>query len=221
MKISSNLIVVCGHYGTGKTNFSLNLAVDFAGRGEQVTLCDLDIVNPFFRVSDFPEVAQSAGIELITPSYSRSNIDVPSLPAAMDSITERPGRVIVDVGGDDAGSTALGRYSRRIAAGDYAMLLVINRYRALSVTAEETAELLREIEAASRLRATGIINNSHLMELTTPETIIESIPYAEAVAGLTGLPVMATAAERRLIPALEGRIDDLYPMDVYVKPVWK
>jgi len=221
MKGFSKLIIVCGHYGAGKTNFSINLAVDYADRGEQVTLADLDIVNPYFRVSDFPEVAERRGIRLIEPTYARSNMDLPALPAAMSSVTELPGRVIVDVGGDDAGATALGRYSGKIAAGNYSMLYVINRYRALSETAQETARLLREIEAASRLKATAIVNNSHLMEETTVRHILDSIPYAEEVSALTGLPVVMTAIPRILAPELSGELSDLFPVDIYVKPPWK
>lgn len=215
------LIIVCGHYGTGKTNFSINLALDYARRGEHVTLCDLDIVNPYFRVSDFPEALREAGVELILPAFGRSNLDMPALTAEMNSIADRPGRVIVDVGGDDAGATALGRYAARISGRGYDMLYVVNGRRSQSVTAGEAAGLLHEIETASRLTATAIVNNTHLMEYTTAETVLSSQAYADEVSRLTGLPVAFTAYDRRLKSELEDKVENPFPLDIYVKPVWR
>lgn len=216
-----DLIVVCGHYGAGKTNFAINLAMGYAGRGQQVTLCDLDIVNPYFRVSDFPEPLREAGVELILPTYGRTNLDLPSLPAEMYSITTRPGRVIVDVGGDDAGATALGRYAAQIESKGYDMLYVINGRRSMSAAPGETAELLREIERASRLKATALVNNTHLMKDTTADTVLSSIAYAGEVSRLTGLPIALTALERKLAAELAGKVDNLFPVDIYVKPNWR
>ena len=216
-----DLTVVCGHYGTGKTNFAINLAMGYAGRGQQVTLCDLDIVNPYFRVSDFPEPLREAGVELILPTYGRTNLDLPSLPAEMYSITTRPGRVIVDVGGDDAGATALGRYAAQIESKGYDMLYVINGRRSMSAAPGETAELLREIERASRLKATALVNNTHLMKDTTADTVLSSIAYAGEVSRLTGLPIALTALERKLAAELAGEVDNLFPVDIYVKPNWR
>ena len=221
MNCFKDLIIVCGHYGAGKTNFSINLAMAYANKGEKVTLCDLDIVNPYFRVSDFPEPLREAGVDLILPAFGRSNLDLPSIPAELYSITIRPGRVIVDVGGDDAGATAIGRYSEKIKNRGYDMIYVVNQRRSMSTTPEETAELLREIEKASRLKATALVNNTHLMEDTTADIIVSSGGYANEVSHLTGLPVALTTAERRLANELRGKIDDLFPVDIYVKPSWR
>lgn len=217
----SDIIIVCGHYGSGKTNLSLNLAFDFASRGEKVTLADLDIVNPYFRSSDYPELLEQHGIELIAPMYAHSNVDIPSLPASMYSLTSRGGRVIIDVGGDDSGATALGRFSAMLSAHGYDMLYVVNKYRALSTTCGETVELLGEIETASRLKATAVVNNSHIMQLTTAQDVLESDAYARKVSELSGLPLVMTAVDRRLAGELDGKISDIYPVDIHVTTPWQ
>ena len=41
--------IIIGHYGSGKSEFSINYAVKLAEMGRKVTLADIDIVNMYFR----------------------------------------------------------------------------------------------------------------------------------------------------------------------------
>ena len=211
--------IITGHYGCGKTNLSLNIALDLASRGEKVSLVDLDIVNPYFRSSDYRETVEKAGVRLIAPGYAGSTLDSPALPAEIYSIFETDGYVIIDVGGDDVGATALGRFSAKIREKDYDMLYVINKYRPITSEAEGAAELLGEIEFSSHLKAKAIVNNSHLMNLTTEETVRSALPYAEESSKKLGLPVRFTTAPEALAPALKD-VKDLYPIKTIVKTVW-
>lgn len=215
------IIIICGHYGCGKTNFALNLASDISSRGERVTIADMDIVNPYFRSSDYPEFISERGIELIAPNFAHSNLDLPSLPARMASVFESESTVIIDVGGDDDGSTALGRFNRQAAASDYRMLYVVNRYRDPENDPSSAVRLLREIETASRLKATGIVSNAHLCEETTAQNVLEGAEYARRVSQEAGLPLLAVTAERRLMGQLEGKVENLYPIDIIVKKPWE
>lgn len=213
------ITLVTGHYGCGKTNLSLNLALDFARRGEKCAIVDLDIVNPYFRSSDYDELIESHGIRLIAPGYARSALDVPSLPAEIYSVFDSiDGRVIIDVGGDDAGATALGRYASRFASVDYDMIYVINKFRPLTSESEDAAALLSEIETASRLKATGIANNSHLMGGTDADTVLSSVEYAQETSELLGLPLLFTTAPRAIADKLT--VPDIYPVDIHVRTPW-
>ena len=214
-----DIIIICGHYGCGKTNLALNMAADFAANGEQVTLIDLDIVNPYFRSSDYAEYIKEHNIELIAPTFAHSNLDLPALPAEMYSLFTRKGRRIIDVGGDDAGATALGRFAPQLKNMGYTMLYVINKYRIQSSTPEEACELLGEIEQASRLKANYIVNNSHLMEFTNAETIADSAGFAAETARLLGLPTAFTSAEKSIAAQIEEQ-DDIYPVEIIVKKPW-
>ena len=197
--------VVTGHYGCGKTNLSINLAIEAAKAGEKVTIVDMDLVNPYFRTSDYRPLLEANGIEVITPVFGATNLDIPSLPASMYSIFDREGRVIVDVGGDDAGSTVLGRFRPQLANTDYDMLYVINRFRSMTVTAEETVGILREIEGVSGLKATKLVNNSHLMNETTGTEISKGLEYAGKVSELTGLEIVANVVPGWAVE--NGRVD--------------
>ena len=164
VRIEHRIHIICGHYGCGKTNLALNLALTLRRKGEKVTVADLDIVNPYFRTADYKEVLEKQGVRVICPHSAGTTIDAPQINAEIFSIFDRPeGHVVIDVGGDDAGAAALGRFKRQIeAAGGCEMLYVVNRYRKLVETPEEAVSLLHEVEAASRLKATGVVNNSHL-----------------------------------------------------------
>ena len=127
--------------------------------------------------------------------------------------------MIIDVGGDDAGATALGVYASRMYDADPDVLYVVNRYRSMTTRPEEAAEILGEIEKASRLKATGLVNNSHLKQRTDESVIMGSIGFAEKVSELTGLPLRFTAAPRDI--NLLNKIPNIYPIDVCVKAPWE
>ena len=217
--------IICGHYGSGKTNLAVNLAVDLKKQGKDVTLVDLDIVNPYFRSADFNDILNENGIHTISPTYANTNLDIPALTADIHAVFGQKERtVVIDVGGDDAGAAAMGRYARMVLDdGDYTYLYVINQYRYLTRTPGEAVEILRDIEQISRLTATGIVNNSNVSYQTTCDTITSSLEYAQTVAQLAGIPLVATAYNRRLEKEIisRGNVPNGYPLDIFVKPPWE
>lgn len=215
------ITLLCGHYGSGKTNIAVNMALDLSRDHEKVVIADLDIVNPYFRTVDSEEDLREAGVKLVVSSYANSNVDIPALPQEMYSLVDDKSLTcVVDVGGDDRGAYALGRISGAIREeNDYDMFLVINRYRPLTPDAESTLEIMHEIEAAASLPFTGIINNSNLAAETEPETVLASVDYAKEVAALAGLPLVMTSVEKSVADRLEGRIDGLFPMTLQKRPV--
>lgn len=212
-------VIVCGHYGAGKTNLTVNLALAAAQSGEAVSVIDMDIVNPYFRTADFQELFREAGIQLIAPIYANTNLDLPVLPPSVGAaIREKTGRLFLDVGGDDDGAVALGGFSALLEERGYSMLYVVNSRRELEPEPGEEAALLRRIQTASRLKVTHLVNNTNLGPETTSEVLLQSLPYLEEVSKRTGVPVLGAAAEERLTPHLEA--EGLLPVRVYVKPPW-
>lgn len=213
------LTVLCGHYGTGKTNCAVNMAMDLKRQYPKVAVADLDIVNPYFRTKDSEAEFEKAGIELICSRYANTNLDIPALPENLYRITEdRDTKMILDIGGDDSGAIVLGRLASAILdENDYEMLTVINKYRPLTPDVESTVEVLREIEASSRIPFTGIVNNSNLGEETTPEDVAASLKYAEDVASAMGIPVVMTTVKADLYEVLAGKIPNLFPLRLQKK----
>ena len=190
--------------------------------GFPVCIADLDIVNPYFRTKDSADRLAAAGIQLISSEFANSNVDFPALPGQMYAITaDRSEYAVMDIGGDDRGALALGRYAPAILSeNDYEMLFVINCYRPLTQNAADTVDVLREVEAAGGMKATALVNNSNLGAHTTPEDILASLAYAEEVSALTGLPVKMTTVHEDLLPALSEKIPNLFPLALQHKYTW-
>lgn len=215
-----NIKIITGHYGSGKTNFSVNLAVKAAAEGKAAAIVDLDIVNPYFRTADFREMFGEKGIKLIAPDFANSNLDVPSIQFDVVELAMRSDCLIIDVGGDDAGAVALGRYARELEQfrDNTEMYYVINQRRYLTNTAEEAVKLMYEIEAAARMKHTAVVNNTNLGDETSTEIIEESRSFAEEVSRLTGLPVKYTVYPEEYAELSDNH--DAFQAKVYVKPVW-
>jgi len=204
--IEKRLTLFAGHYGSGKTNIAVNYAVYLAKMGRKVCIADLDIVNPYFRTKDSADELQALGIDLISPQYANTNVDLPALPAeSYRLVQDKSVFGIMDIGGDDRGAYALGRFKDFIKKeNDYSMVFVANCYRPLTSTVEDTVEIMREIEAASGIAFTCIVNNSNLGRETDAKTVLDSLEYVEELCRVTGLPLWMHTVEKSVAEELSG-----------------
>ena len=223
---TKRITLFAGHYGSGKTNIAVNYARDLKRRGmKRVAIADLDIVNPYFRTKDSAAELRAEGIDLVVSEFANSNVDFPAMPKEIYALVAPPApstaggqqdvHVVMDIGGDDRGALALGRYVPDIlAGGDYEMLAVVNAARPLTPDVAGTVEVLREIEAACRLPFTGLVNNTNLGQETRAQDVLDSLAYADGVAAAMGVPLRFTCADARLAPELEGRVPALFPLQL-------
>ena len=153
-----------------------------------------------FRTADSANDLKERGIELISPEFANTNVDLPSLPAQTYSLFQyRKAVAVIDVGGDDRGAYALGRFVPLIEEeNDYEMCFVVNFYRPLTRTAQEALEVMREIEEACKIKFTAIINNSNLGEITTKEDIVATEEETKRLVEISGLKLLFTASDERL-----------------------
>ena len=190
--------IFSGHYGSGKTNVAINYALSLSEKGYGVSVADLDIVNPYFRTKDREELFSKKGIELISLPFANTSVDLPSLPSAAYGLFDRRDKkVVIDLGGDDRGDLALGRFVPRILEeNDYEMIFTVNFYRPLTTTVEDAYEVFKEIECAARLKFTKIINNSNLGEATRAEDVLKTVELSERLAAMTGIECGFVSAEK-------------------------
>lgn len=221
-QLSRQITVIAGHYGSGKTEFAVNLALS-AAKTEKVILADLDIVNPYFCSREQEDRLNSAGVTMITPSPSCRTADVPALPAEVARIfADNSSRSILDVGGDGIGAKVLSRYKPQFDNCEYDMWIVLNANRPLTATPEKAVEYIRSIELASRLTATGIVNNTHLCAHTTPEDTKRGLELAKSVSELTGLPIICSVVPGSSLPKYQAEIEEeLFPIEIMMKKPWE
>ncbi len=217
--MAKRITILAGHYGSGKTNIAVNIALSMAQSGKKVAVCDLDIVNPYFRTKDSSEDFRKAGIRLISSEYANTNVDIPALPQEMYAvIDDKETNFVLDIGGDDRGALALGRLAPSILGeNDFEMLLVANFFRPLTRDSESLLEVMYEMETACGLTFTGVVNNSNLGEITTVEDIMSSVKKAENFAKEIGRPLVMTTVKSELFDELKDKIENLYPLTLQKK----
>lgn len=213
-----NIYIIVGHYGSGKTEFSINMAVK---TGADI-LVDLDIVNPYIRSADARRELKELGIDVIASEYVNTNVDVPAIPSEVYSVFHGGKKSVFDVGGDDDGAIALGRFHDKFEQCGYEMLLVYNANRPLTQTADEIVEYIALIEQAASLKVTGLVNNTHLMQYTTTDHVLHGQALGEEVEKRTGIPVKYISGKKEILDALPDKYDGLkFPIDTYMKKPWE
>lgn len=217
---SHRILIVAGHYGSGKTNVSVNLALLLRSEGRNVTLIDFDTVNPYFRAADNVAELNDAGVKTIIPDYANTNLDLPTVPPQIYSVFDggEDETVIFDVGGDDAGAAALGMFSALISSSGYDMLYVLSMYRPLTAKPEDAAGCMYDIEASSRLRFTHLVNNSNIGPETDKNSLPDSVGWMSEIMKITSLPLAFSASLARYDISWDGIGDVLIMKDETVRP---
>ncbi|MBQ1262988.1 MAG: P-loop NTPase [Oscillospiraceae bacterium] len=211
------ITIFSGHYGSGKTNIAVNYALKLRKEGLEVSIADIDIVNPYFRTRDSEKELKEAGVQLVALPFANSNVDLPSLPSEVYGLVQRRDKsVVIDLGGDERGALALGRFTPYIREeNSYDMFFVVNFYRPLTKTADEAIEALLEIENAAGLKFTGIVNNSNVGADTTKEDVEKTFEKANELSLKTGLPLVMTSVDERLFDSVNA--DNIFSLKLQKK----
>ncbi|WP_059172796.1 ATP-binding protein [Bacillus sp. FJAT-27445] len=223
MRIDTRITILAGHFGSGKTELALNLALRERKVHEKVAIADLDVINPYFRSRDVSGILTENGIELIGPSARLASSDLPVVSGEIYRVIHDPSyRVIIDAGGEKDGATVLGQYYHEWKDIGATMLFVLNANRPYVSTEDGAIDAIKGIEKAARLRVSGIINNTNLGGATAPEDILKGDILSGKVARSLDIPVLATAVSRQLedMSSFAGR-EDLFVIDRFMKLPWE
>ena len=223
------MYVLIGNYGSGKTELAINFALRAAETG-RTEILDLDMVNTYFRLTEPGILTRMKEIRLVSPNFTNSSVETLSLPAEVQSAFAMDwDTVVFDVGGDAAGSTALGRYHQdfmELEEGQLEVLNVINIRRPLSGTVDRIIRIQNEMQVHSRLKITGMINNTNLSVATTEAELRDGYEIIKEVSERSGIPVAYTSGKKEFLDAFlaEGHdpkyIGTPVPIDVYMKRDW-
>ncbi len=201
------ITIFVGAYGSGKSEISVNFALWQAEQGHPVTLCDLDIINPYFRSADARALVEKAGIRLIAPVYAGTNVDVPAVPAEVHAVfDDNSRRAVLDIGGEDLGARVVAALRPRLLAlnPQPAILMVVNPYRPFTGSAGQIAAVAGELAAAAGLPLTGLVHNANLLDAGDAGLLSESWPILEQAAEQLNLPIVFAAAMNEAVPCNWG-----------------
>lgn len=223
MMMKPRLTVLVGNFGSGKTEIALNLALEKAKAGP-TALVDLDIVNPYFRSGEKRALLEGQGVRVLMPTFATTAVDIPALPAEIQSVFDQPReQVVFDVGGDDTGATALGRYAPFFAREreNTSVFYVVNVCRPLSQTAEAILSLMERIAIKARMKPDGLINNANLQGETTAELLLRGQEVLHKVSLKTGIPIAMITGEQAVLNTLPEDLQPLCkPIVRHMRPEW-
>lgn len=214
--------IITGHYGSGKTEYAVNLARSMAETMENVVLADLDIVNPYFRSYEQTKMLEDAGVKVIVTSCG-GVADIPALnPAVMSVFQDQKWNGVLDIGGDPIGARVLARFAHQIHEGEYDLLFVLNANRPETKDVDCALQYMQGIEAECRLKVTGIVNNTHLCTETTVEEIFKGAALAQALSEKTGLPIVHHAVQKKFAEEAKAKLSEpVLPMNIYMRKPWE
>lgn len=221
--------VIAGHYGSGKTEFAVNLALLEAARGRRVALVDLDVVNPYFRSRERADLLEAAGVWVISSSLGHTAaIEAPAIsPQARAPIGDPAWDAIVDLGGDAPGARVLAQFRADLVRRGYELLVVVNAHRPETADAAGVRRHLTQIEAATGLAASGLVSNTHLLRETTTADVLAGLALCRQVAASAGLPITHVAAIPEALAGLPadallhgGRPIEAVPIGLHLRAEW-
>lgn len=211
--------IVTGHYGSGKTEFAINYALKLKDVYGSSVICDMDIVNPYFRTNDAVDFLKKENVNVIAPEYANTNLDLPSLPSDIISVfSENSPPSVLDVGGDDDGAIALGQFYPYISKEDYEMFFVINALRPDTSNSDDIIKLIKDIEYVSRCKVTSIVNNTNLSYLSSVKDITDSLKLIDEVSRLTGIKVKYISGTEDILNKLPVELKEkLFPLKLFMQ----
>lgn len=223
IKNDKRIRIIIGHYGSGKSEFSMNYVTKLRDLTDaKVAISDLDIVNVYFRTREKRDFLQSKNIMPIDSSIQATSLDLPAVSAQVTApLTDKSYDYVIDVGGDDVGARVLGRFSHLVEKDDYDMFCVVNANREQTQTTSDVINHIRAIEKSSKLKVTGLINNTHLVRETTIEDILKGQELVKEVSNITNIPIKYVTCLESLIPQLPTNLDgDVFPINLYMRECW-
>lgn len=221
--LDKRLVIIIGHYGSGKSEFSVNYAVKMKEQFENVSIADLDIVNPYFRSREKREFLEKIGVKVFDSSIRNTAVDIPALPAQIMGVILNPNeKSVLDVGGDPVGARVLARYAEQIKNVEYDMFFVINGNRPETSTVEGAIKYLKMIEATSKLKVTGLINNTHMLKDTTAEDVEFGHELTKKVSWETDIPIRYEAVIKETADKIKNEeiLEKLFPINLYMREEW-
>ena len=217
------LNIFCGHFGSGKSEVSINYAIKLANEGKKVTIIDMDNDNPYFRTADAKRVLCEHNIELIASEFANSNLDMPTVPQEVKKVfCDTSKTIIFDVGGDDDGAYILGQFNSYFMQEPYKMTFVVSTKRPLTSNADELYDMAVRIEYASRLKFSDIANNTNIGAMTTEDTLLSDYNEIKKLSQLLNIPVTMQCGTPKALQKLPPELKkDEFPMNIYIKMPWE
>jgi hypothetical protein len=224
MEPVTGIVIIVGNYGSGKTEVSINLAVNRRRAGAEVKIADLDLVNPYFRTREARKPLSELGIEVVVPDEKYLQADLPILSPAIAGLIRRPTQLtIIDAGGNDVGATVLAALADSLGKKHVQMLQVVNPFRPFTDTIDNCLKMRDEIERASKMTVNGIIGNANLIDETSSDDIYNGYDFVKGLSEKSRLALNFITAPIELLSELDVSrfVCPVLPIERQLVPPWR
>lgn len=221
--MDNKIYIIVGHYGSGKSEFSVNFAKKLNTLNKSVCLADLDIVNPYFRSRETRLSLINLGIDVISDTLdSVKGLDMPYIsPAIRGQIAYNKKTIILDCGGDNVGTRVLKQFDDLIKQRNYETYMIINVYRPETSTVEQIIDMKNKMEAESGLLITGYINNSNFLRQTTVDDVMNADSLIKEVSKITSVPIVYVSALESILNKLPNDISgEKFEINLSLRSDW-
>lgn len=215
--------IIIGHFGSGKTEFAVNYAMKLAEKEEDVAICDLDVINPYFRSREKAEIMEDKGIKVISgASGHNANLAVPMVSAAIiGPIRDENCQTVLDVGGDIDGARTLARYRPHFNTENTDIFFVINANRPETQNVKAVAKYIEEMEESINMKVTGLISNTHMLKSTSIEDVVKGIELVNEVSEKLDIPIKYIVALEQVTRQISDEYSDImFPIKMYMREEW-
>jgi hypothetical protein len=220
----TGIVVIVGNYGSGKTEVSINLAVNRKRAGLDVRVADLDLVNPYFRTREAREQLSKLGIDVVVPPEKYLQADLPILSPVVSGLIRRPSQLtLIDAGGDDVGATVLATLAEPFRDKRVHVLQIVNPFRPFTDTMSGCLKMRDDIEKASKMTVNGIVGNANLLDETAIEDIYKGYDFVKDLSVEGRLPLEFITVAIELLPEIdvERFSCPVLPIERQLVPPWK
>ncbi len=217
------LRIIGGHYGSGKTTFAINYALALSTLTNAISIADSDVVNVYFRTREHKTLLEQNNIKLLGSLLEENTTDLPAVsPDVLAAILDKQTNSIVDLGGDETGSRAFASFASHIDKNETDLFIIANTSREQTQSSNDIVRYIESIERTLDMNATAIISNTHLMNYTTTEHILEGFEIASIAAKHTNIDVKYVLIDKSMIEQInkiERHIDKdkIFVLDYNVK----
>ncbi len=200
MNIERRVTIVCGHYGSGKTEFSINLALQMAQNNYKTVLIDLDVVNIAFRSRELCKYLNDRNIQVVSTAFDTEALDIPSISSkAKLPLDDKSYYGIYDLGGNPEGSRSFVQFVNFVDSKDYDLLFICNANRIETSDSYKALQQFEKIESTLGLKITKIVNNTHLISETTSQDIEKGNKVSLELSEKVGVPLKYVAGTKEIL----------------------
>lgn len=215
--------IIVGHYGSGKTEFSVNYVMKLSETHENVAIADLDVVNVYFRSREKAELMEEKGIKVLSSAFGHhANLDLPAISSGILGFLQDDNcNVVLDIGGDSTGARVLARYKQIIEHKGYDMFVVVNAFREETQNIEGVLRHINELEDQTGLKVTGLINNSHLLRETSLDDVKTGQELIKSVSDELKIPIKYVCATENVAKDIPSEYEgEVLPIQMYMREEW-